>query len=205
MSNQATASMSFVITAAYTVTFANTVYLMVTKDPAQPFSVANMEFSLPRIICGCIAFIMTMRFFFGNNQFIDDVMNDPLKSPWKKFYQFAFIGIQSAVLLVISYSIPRQAEFVYGMIALFGIEILWYLLSFLIDRSSVWGDSSKDRMQFLFAELNNLLFVVGCVLLCLFFNVQNLMWLLLVFGLFVINTIHDAWKNMPAYMGSLGK
>lgn len=200
MNNQSLNSISFVISAVYTVTFANTVYLMTVNDPSQSFSLNNMVWMTDRIICGIISLVMTLRFFFGNNQFISDIMLNTSKSPWLKFYHFCFIALQSMVLLICSYNVQDRVNFVYGIISLFGIELIWYILTFIVDKKSVWADKPEERIPFFYAQLSNLGFVIGVLLISTFFSHYNLIWLWVVFLLFLINTIIDLIKNMPTYM-----
>lgn len=201
MSNQAGDSIGFVISACYTYTFANSIFFMITSPGSESFSLDNIEFSWARTICGVMCLVMAMRFFFGNNQYISDVMNDAHKSPWRKFYQFAFIALQSAVLLISSYFIPNTEAFIAVIAGLFFIEILWYALSILVDPSSVLLENEQDRRAFLIAEMVNGGFLVGVCVVWWLVPAPVETKLLLVFVMFAINTVHDAMKNMPNYMG----
>jgi hypothetical protein len=200
MNSQSLNSISFVTSAVYTVTFANTIYLMTVKDSSISFSLSNMSWSIDRVLCGIISLIMTLRFFFGNNQYISDVMSDKSKLPWVKFYHFIFIAVQSIILLICSYSIPNYISFINVITCLFSIEVIWYFLTMVVDKKGVLPDKKEDRKAFFYAEMTNLGFVVGVFLLSLFICKTNILWLWLVFLLFLINTIIDAKKNISVYM-----
>jgi hypothetical protein len=200
MNSQSLTSISFVITATYTVTFGNTIYLMTVSDGSAPFSLNNMQWSTEKVICGTIALIMTLRFFFGNNQYIADVMLDQQRTPWVKFYQFFFIAIQSVVLLLCSYTIPQSTLFVNGITALFSIEVCWYLLTMIIDKKGVLPDDPRERWAFFYAELWNLAFVASVLISNLIFEEKDVWWLCVIFLSFLINSAIDAKKNMKAYM-----
>ena len=198
MNSQSLSSISFVISVVYTVTFANTFYLMTVKDITIPFSLNNMAWQIDKILCGIISLIMTLRYFFGNNQYISDVMSDSSRPPWIKFYHFSIIALQSIVLLICSYSISESISFVYGITSLFAIEVLWYLLALRIDRKGVWPDNKDSRMNLLYSELSNLSFIIGIVIVS---NIACGVWILyLAFLLFLLNTAFDAKKNISTYM-----
>lgn len=204
MNEQSISSISFVISAAYTFTFANAVFFMIAIDPTASFGAANIGYDYQRVICGIICMVMTLRFFFGNNQYIYEVMNSK-RGAWKKFYQFSFIAIQSVILLVSSYFIRDTELFVWTMVLLFGVEVLWYLLTFLVDREGVWPTSPEkenERIPFLVAELFNFGFFAGVLVLSWLTDDRSTFWLNWVFLLFAANTYHDLKKNMPYYMGS---
>lgn len=200
MPSQSSGSITFVISAVYTVTFANSVYLMTVNDSSAPFALTNMKFTIDKTLCGIISLIMTLRFFFGNNQYIHDVMEDKSKSPWIKFYHFIFIAIQSVVLLVCSYSINDYVAFIYGTCGLFAIEVFWYFLTMLVDRKGVLPDDKQACLSFFYAEMTNLLFVVSVLIVSLFVEKSTGTWLWLAFVAFLINTIIDARKNISTYM-----
>jgi len=192
--------MTFIITVAYTGTFANTLYHMLISDLSKRFSLANIEFSLANLLCGAISLIMVMRFFFGNNQYLSEVMQDEERSPWVKFYQFFFIAMESVILLIGSFSIRNQRTFVYVITALFIFEVVWYFLTMLVDRKGVLPDDPKQRWGFFWAEMTNAGFVVGVVGLSLTMDQNGIGWLWGVFGLFLANTVYDVKKNMGSYM-----
>ena len=67
MTKHSLTSSSFVINAMYTYTFGNTLFLMSVKEGTQSFAYKFVEISPPRILCGIMMLIMTLRYFFGNN------------------------------------------------------------------------------------------------------------------------------------------
>lgn len=201
MHEQSLGSISFVISAAYTFTFANAIFFMVAIDPNKPFGIENIEFNLERLMCAVICMVMTLRYFFGNNQYIYDVMNSN-KNPWVKFYHFLFIALQSVILLISSYFIPDTNIFIWTILILFGVELFWYLLTFIVDREGVWPNDQNKRIDFLIAETYNFVFFAGVIILTCVIDDSNLKLISLVFMLFLINTIYDLKKNMSSYMGS---
>ena len=202
MHSQSLSSIAFVITAVYAVTFANSIYLMTVSDPDIGLSLTNIEFEVERSICGVIALILTLRFFFGNNQYIADVMRDVTRTPWVRFYHFLFIAIQSIILLIASYSIADSSTFIYGITGLFGLEVLWYFLTMLVDRKGVLLDDPKECRAFFWAEMTNIGFVAGVALVSFFLPDTSIWWLLSTFMLFLLNSAYDARKNMATYMAT---
>lgn len=193
-------SMWFLITTIYTGTFANIVYLMLVEDTSQRFSFSNMAFSIEPIICGTIAVILTLRFFFGNNEYLENVMMDPEKSPWVRFYHFSFIGIQGLILLITSFSIRNTSIFIYGIIGLFILELLWYLITMIVDTEGVLPEDQEALWGFFRAEMTNLGFVVGVGILTLLMEPGQFGWLFSIFILFLGNTAYDVSQNMEIYM-----
>ena len=193
--------MTFVITAAYTVTFANAIYLMTVNNPDATFALTNMSFALERVLCGIVALIMTLRFFFGNNQYLADIMGDPQRGPWVKFYHFFFIALQSVVLIICSYSIRDSKVFVYGIGGLFALEIAWYFLTMVVDKEGVLPADLVARRQFFIAQMTNLGFIIGIAVASCLMGAGSLTWLIVVFVLFLANTAYDVTKNIGAYMG----
>lgn len=200
--SQALSSITFVITTIYTVTFANAIYLMSVADRSEDFSLRNLEFDPSRIACGTVALVMTARFFFGNNQYVADVMVDSTRSPWVKFYQFFFVALQSIVLLVCSYSVPDPPYFVLGIAGLFALEVFWYFLTMVVDRKGVLPDDGLQRRALVRAEMTNLGFVIGVGLVSIWLEVGGAPWLGCVVALFAVNSAYDFHKNMATYMGN---
>jgi hypothetical protein len=199
MGNQSINSMSFVISAAYTFTFANSIYLITTNDPGSDFVPSAMSFTLERTMCGLICLVMTLRFFFGNNQYIADAMEDRRRSPWQKFFQFFFIALQSVVLLICSYCIPNTIAFISAMAFLFALESFWYVLTYFIDSVGIKTADGRIDRPFLFAQLSNAAYwIVSLAILKFVSNPQFAIFL--VFLAFIINTVWDAAKNMRYYM-----
>lgn len=201
MNEQSLSSISFVISAAYTFTFANAIFFMVAVDPNASFGIGNIGYDYQRLLCGIMCMVMALRFFFGNNQYIYEIMNSQ-RGAWVKFYQFSFIAFQSVILLVSSYFIQDTELFVWTMVALFGVELLWYVLTFIVDREGVWPNSREERISFLVAELFNFGFFAGVIVLSCLMSDRAAVWLNWVFVLFVVNTVYDLRKNMASYMGS---
>ncbi len=200
MSNQSSNSMSFVISMAYTFTFANAIFLITTDDPTGNFDPNNITFELERSICGAICLIMTLRFFFGNNQYISDVMDDDSRGAWQKFHQFFFIALQSVILLISSYAIPYTVKFVQLTTALFVIETVWYAITFFVDPCGVRSKDGSVDVDFLKAQIFNFWYWVSSLI---FLSIDVGASLLSVFVgiIFIINTAWDVRKNISYYMG----
>lgn len=198
--SQAQSSINFVISAVYTVTFANTIYLMTVDNPEKPFSLINISWNLERVMCGIMALIMTLRYFFGNNQFIADVLQDKHRTAWQKFYHFFFIALQSIILLICSYTIRLYIDFIIGITWLFAIEVMWYFLTMLFDKNCVLPQKKDERIAFFFAEMSNLAFVAGLLLFPLIYCERDIIWLMFAFFLFLANTFIDVKKNINSYM-----
>lgn len=201
--DQAMSSMTFVISAAYTVTFANSIYLMSVKDENVPFSISNMQFCVERALCGCFSLIMTLRYFFGNNQYLDGIMKDQQRSARARFYHFGFVAVQSVILVVSSYSIRNTWTFISCITLLFAIEVIWYLGALIVDVNGMWMCDRNVRNGFLLTEATNVGFVLGVMIsryclsrrpnLCLAFIVLFFLW----------NSAIDLVCNLESYMGTI--
>jgi len=202
MNSQSINSISFVINAAYTFTFANAIFLITTDNPSAGFNVNTISFTLERSLCGIICLIMTLRFFFGNNQYIADVMADSTRTAWQKFYQFSFIAIQSIILLISSYSINDTIFFISSIAILFLVENLWYVLTYFVDSVGIKNDDGTIDQKFFLAQLINAVYWVGSFIILHYCSSNPTLALILVFVLFIANTVWDAKKNMPYYMSA---
>lgn len=198
---QSISSISFVINACYSYTFANALRYMVLEDVAMGFSVSNLGFDWSRLLCGSICLILTLRFFFGNNNFIVEIMTDQECGPWLRFYQFVCIVLQSIAILLSSFFVADPVYFVLVIGGLFVFEVVWYGLEFCIDRRVVWPDDRSERMAFFLAELTNFGFVAWILAGFWLFSSWGDLWLLYIFVGFILNTSYDLKVNMKSYMG----
>lgn len=204
MNQNSISSINFVISAAYTFTFANSFFFMLLVDPSKDVDPSNVELKFAKIGCGTICLIMSLRFFFGNNTYIYDVMCDSSRSAWQKFYQFIFIALQSVILLTCSYVVGQPRIFVYAIATLFVVETVWYGLTFVIDPVGVRCRDGTIDTAFFRAQITNLLFWASSFLFCWLFSGKD-NWLVgMVLISFLLNTAYDVWKNMPQYMGAVG-
>ena len=202
MNEQSTNSINFVISAAYTFTFANSLFFMLLADAEKPVSLENIDLTASKTAAGLICLTMSLRFFFGNNNYIYAVMIDPSRGPWQKFYQFWFIALQSVILLFASYVINQPRVFVATIILLFVVETVWYIMTFVVDPEGVKNNEGDLDMPFLRAQVTNFLFWAFSVLLYCNLRESADALMLGVLMIFALNTAYDAWKNMPGYMGT---
>jgi hypothetical protein len=202
MNENSISSINFVISAAYTFTFANSFFFMLLVDPSKEITPANVELTFVKIGCGIICLIMSLRFFFGNNAYIDGVMRDSDRGAWQKFYQFVFIALQSVILLICSYVIGQPRVFVHAIAILFVIETIWYVLTFIVDPAGVRTSDGAIDTAFFQAQVTNFLFWVSTFLFSWFLSGHDKALVAAVLVTFLLNTAYDAWKNMPQYMGA---
>jgi hypothetical protein len=175
---------------------------MLAQDAESSIALSNIGFTLPKVGCGLICLTMSLRFFFGNNNYIYGVMTDNNRMPWQKFYQFSFIALQSIILLFSSYLIGQTRPFIQTIIALFMVETLWYGLTFLLDSKGVRNQKGNVDKEFFIAQLTNALFWLLSIILYWYESEREKVLVLGVLFLFSLNTAYDAWKNMPQYMGA---
>ena len=200
MTKHALTSSSFVINAMYTYSFGNSLFLMAVKEGTQSFSYKAVELSPMRVMCGMMMLIMTLRYFFGNNNFLTKVMDDPSKGPWVRLYHFCSILTESLLLFATSYLIPYPVKFVFWFTALMGVEVLWYFLTRAVDKTSVVLADPAAHRTFFIAEMTNAAFVISVVLLSAVSCGRGAGWLGAVLALFLLNSAYDAYINMPSYM-----
>ena len=191
----------FVINAAYYYTFLNAAIYAITKDISKPLSIDNVELVAPKLACGVICLIMTLRFFLGNTKYIADIMKNPAKKAWIKFYHFIVIWAESFILLISSYFIPSRGIFVAITTGLFLAEVVWYALTGVIDSDSVTEEEQIGRPAFFLAQMTNGIFIFGVVLSYLALGVDSPWWIYVVSILFLLNTAFDLHKNIHSYMG----
>lgn len=194
--------MSFVLNAVYTFTFANSIFILSSNNPGAGFNPSNIGFSFERTLCGIICLIMTLRFFFGNNQYIADVMADNDRGAWQKFYQFSFIALQSVILLITSYLIRDTRVFVLSMTILFIVETVWYIVTVFVDRDGILNKKKQFDWSFFYAQLTNAAYWIGSLILLKTIPNNDIFLIILIFVIFFFNTVWDAKKNMAYYMGS---
>jgi hypothetical protein len=200
MAKHALTSSSFVINAMYTYTFGNTLFLMSVKEGTQSFAYKYVEISAPRIICGSMMLVMTLRYFFGNNSFLTKVLNDSAKKPWVRFYHFICILLESLLLLATSYFVPYSTKFVYSLTALIAVEVFWYVFTRAVDRDSVVLADTSAHRAFFWNEMTNAGFVASVAIVSAVSCTKGLAWLIAILIMFLANTAYDVYNNMPSYM-----
>lgn len=194
----AASSINFVITAIYTVTFANAIYQVVHVENG-----AAVEFrdgvSTTVLLCTGMCMIMALRFFFGNNNFIDYVFSSS-EGPLRRFYHFLVTVLQGLILLGSSYLVTNPTEFIRWLTVLFCVEVVWYGGCLLFSRSSISDGIGLDR-KLMQNELANAGVAVTAFLglVTLESNPEALAWV--VFAVFIVNTAVDLRHNLSSYMG----
>ncbi|MCW6509834.1 hypothetical protein [Lichenifustis flavocetrariae] len=192
-------SSSFVINAVYTYTFANTLFEVFAPDPDKGIHLrpdADLAACLFAIICS----VMTFRYFFGNNKFLEDMFKSD-KEPGVKLFHFLTIILQSVVLLAISYLVRRKDEFVDWLACLFAIEVFWYVLCMIFDRDIVRTRGRLDR-KFFISEMSNASMLLVTVITLVPIPKHTGYDFTLMFMMFALNCAVDAWANMRNYMDS---
>jgi len=199
--SESASSIGFVIGAIYTFTFVNAVYNAVRLDPDAGFALSNVTFDWVRLALGAMCLVTTLRFFFGNNIWVAQVLHSE-RSPWVKLYQLAFIGLESSLIAMASFEVSRPRSFlaVFGLVFL--VESIWFALTHLVDRPSVaWGEF-RDRRSFYIAQALNLAMWIAVALGLLVF--QRNQWLVAFVGMpFAVNTAYDLRVNLAQYLGDV--
>lgn len=143
--------------------------------------------------------IMALRYFFGNNNFMDYVFSSS-EGPLRRLYHFLVTVLQSLILLGSSYLVTNPYEFIRWLTVLFCVEIVWYGGCLLFSRSSISDDFELDR-KLMQNELANAGVAVTAVLglVTLDSDPETLVWV--VFAVFTLNTVVDLKHNLSSYMG----
>lgn len=200
MMGSAVTSISFVITAIYTGTFANAVYQLVTFDEAAVQLRFRDSLTLGNYLCALICMVMALRFFFGNNNYIDDLFTAK-RTAGVRLYHFSVIAIQSLVLLGSSYLIRNPQVFSTWLIILFAIEVGWYIGCWAFVPEAVQERSGAVNRELLKNEFANGGLVLGALLVNwnLWGSPDSIAIALAL--LFAINTTVDLHVNLRSYMG----
>lgn len=194
----AASSINFVITAIYTVTFANAIYQVVHVDNGTAVEFRG-EVSTTVLLCTSMCMIMALRFFFGNNNFMDYVFSSP-EGPVRRFYHFFVTVLQSLILLGSSYLVTNPYEFIRWLTVLFCVEIVWYGGCLLFSRSSISEGVRIDRRLMQNELANTGVALTGFLgVVTLQSNPEALTWV--VFVVFILNTAVDLKNNLGSYMG----
>lgn len=193
-------SVSFVITAIYTITFGNSVIQILEFNDVERIIALRQGTSLPIVLCSLICMTMTLRFFFGNNNYVDKIFSTPTPSI-HRLYHFAIIAIQSLILLGSSYVIRNPVNFVIWICVLFVVELIWYLGCYLFIRGAISETDGKLNRLLALNEIANLGMVLGVVIPLFIFGLTNNYLIYLVTLIFIINSSIDIKVNLDNYMG----
>lgn len=192
-------SIGFLINASYTFTLANALFLMVALDPNKSPSLDNIQFDLKNLVCGGICFIVALRFYLGNNNYIFNVFASKNKSPWKKMYHLIFILAEGVFILLLSYAVQKYISFI-GLIAiLFWFEVVWYAITLFVDPDSLNESSGTIDLGFLKAQMTNLILALGASALYVF-KVEQPQSIVILALLFATNTGFDLRENASTYV-----
>lgn len=198
--NTSSTSFSFVITAIYTYTFANVIMRVLRFDEVYSSIALQDGINGYVVVSAAMCMIMTLRFFFGNNNYVDELYAKTTSAKSRLFH-LATIVVQSLVLLASSFLIRNQADFFGWLSLLFLVELLWYLISFAFTRPSVSSESRRLNSSLLWNEIANLMmFAAALGGACLAPN-HPFAATLLVAVVFSANTLIDARVNLDSYMG----
>jgi len=191
-------SINFVITAIYTVTFANAIYQVIHVDNGNAVEFRD-GVSTTVLLCASMCMIMALRFFFGNNNFMDYVFSSS-EGSLRRFYHFLVTVLQSLILLGSSYLVTNPYEFIRWLTVLFCVEIVWYGGCLLFSRSSISDEMGLDRKLVKNELANGGVAVTSFLgLVTLESDPEALAWV--VFAVFILNTAVDLKHNLSSYMG----
>lgn len=198
--NTSASSISFVITAIYTYTFANAVFRVLEFNEAlaeiQVRAGTTWSFSM----CMAVCLTMALRFFFGNNNYVDRLYVQTI-APGKRLYHLTVIVVQSLILLGSSYLIRNPARFFAWVAALFAVEVLWYVLSALFVRDAVTKTDGTVDKPLAVNEAANLAMALGAFTAAGLWSSNPRTAITVAATAFALNTIIDFRVNFRAYMG----
>jgi hypothetical protein len=120
-----------------------------------------------------------------------------------RLYHFAVIAIQSLVLLGSSYLIRNPHRFVVWLIALFALEVLWYVGCRFFIRSAVSDESGNVNRMLLRNEYANLGLVVASTISLVTLPDHSDLLAIAVGLFFAVNTAIDLQVNLASYMGGV--
>ncbi len=199
--NDVTSSISFVINAIYTFTFGNTALLLLTNPGASGFSLETIDITVTSAVCGLIAMTITIRYFFGNNLFIADIFTDDSKGEYVRLFHFFTVAIQSVLLLFASYEVRNETRFFTFLAALFFLEFAWFSLCHLFDKRSVAETGNFAPTRDWAYQGFGLLVVFLIAIFASTGSKIGTFEMLLVAGLFAVDTVFDMRSNLKGYMG----
>ena len=189
------------ITAA---TFANVVYQLANADrTATPLSPSRIHWQ--SWVLATTATVTAARFFYGNMRYLDCDLD---RSP-KGAFQIAVstldiinIVTDSLILSLLSFYVNSAASFVRVLIALFSLEILWFLVTLALDPPKQplveLATRSQTRMHTLW-QLNNLWPVITMISVLSDKSLSETSLLYIFTPVIAVNTIIDAWLGRNVY------
>lgn len=150
------------------------------------------------VMCTLICVIMALRFFFGNNAYIEDVFSKP-GSAISRLYHFTVVSIQSLILLGSSFLVKNPEKFILWLGILFFVEVLWYIGCLIFLRGAISNEARRLDRSLAVNELANLIMAVVAV------SVRHLPPETAVYistAIFMGNTAVDLKINLKKYMGT---
>jgi hypothetical protein len=199
MKQAAPNSLAFVITAIYTFTFGNAGYRVLEFNEStigigfrQGITVENALYSL-------VCLTMALRFFFGNNSYVEHVFASPM-GPRSRAYHVGIVILQSLVLMGSSHHVTSPVTFLTWMAILFSLEVLWYIGCVLFIRRAVQRNG-RLNMSLLAAEATNLALAAVATVAAVTSAERPATATFVFIIMFIVNTAVDLRVNFVAYMG----
>ena len=193
-------SVNFLISAIYTVSFGSAMLQIVHYDSDLVTIGFYQNISSAVIVCAAICVVLSLRFLFGNNNFMEQLFDSP-SGTIVRLYHFVVTVGESLILLGSSFLVKKPYIFVKWIAVLFAIEVAWYIGCLLFVREATKTDAGRLDRRLLANEMANLALAVGFggLLWTTVGHQQVLTWVAC--GLFVANTAVDFTNNMSKYMG----
>lgn len=144
---------------------------------------------------------MALRFFFGNNYYVDQLYREPHKAGERLYHLFVIV-LQSLILLGSSYLIRNPTVFFLWIAVLFIVEVLWYAGCAIFFRHAIEQKDGALNRSLANNEVANLAMACGAVAAAGLWKAQSEEAAFFVAGLvFGVNTFVDAVVNLKNYMG----
>jgi hypothetical protein len=194
-------SISFVITAIYTGTFASAVYQILAFDEKTISLGLRSGVDVPILLCASICMIMTLRFFFGNNNYVDEIFAKR-QSALSRLYHFFVIVVESLILLGSSYLVRNPLEFITWISVLFAVEISWYVGCLSFFRHAISNGVGQLNRPLALNELANVVMASGALVARRTLYQNSDLAIYIVAILFAANTAVDLKVNLKSYMGA---
>lgn len=197
--SSAATSINFVVSAIHTATFGNAIYQVVAFDSGHATLGLRTGSGFATLSCAAMAMILALRFFFGNNNFLDEIFRGS-SSAGLRLYHFAVTVTQSLVLLGCSYLVRNPPSLVLWLAILFFVALLWYVGCIVVAPASVFDASGEFQQPLARNEAANVVLALGA--LVAWSTLDQIVWQIVVVGsLFLLNTLVDLHSNLKRYMG----
>jgi hypothetical protein len=193
-------SVNFLISAIYTVAFGNAVLQVISYDNTSISISISKGIDSSIIICASICVVLSLRFLFGNNNFMEHLFESK-SGTLARLYHFLVTMGESVILLASAFLVKKPYIFIKWIAVLFAIEVAWYLGCLLFAKEATTNGDGRLDMGLLANEIANFVMAAGfaVALWSAAGNQQVMAWVAC--GLFVANTAVDFKNNMSKYMG----